>query len=204
MVITKIEPSSGKKYKVYLNDEFAFYLYKSELKIFSLKEGQELDEKIYKKITEEILTKRAKRRALYLLEKRDLTEYELQKKLEADKYKEDVIKEAVAYVKGFCYINDEAYAKRYVEYKGRTKSRRQIEAELYKRGVDREIIEQVIGGKEGGETELIEKLILKKCGDPSQMTEKEQQKIYQYLLRKGFTFEDISSSLHKVTTMHLT
>ncbi len=28
MVITKIEPSSGKKYKVYLNDEFAFYLYK--------------------------------------------------------------------------------------------------------------------------------------------------------------------------------
>ena len=70
MVITKIEPSSGKKYKVYLNDEFAFYLYKSELKIFSLKEGQELDEKIYKKITEEILTKRAKRRALYLLEKR--------------------------------------------------------------------------------------------------------------------------------------
>ena len=113
MVITKIEPSSGKKYKVYLNDEFAFYLYKSELKIFSLKEGQELDEKIYKKITEEILTKRAKRRALYLLEKRDLTEYELQKKLEADKYKEDVIKEAVAYVKGFCYINDEAYAKRY-------------------------------------------------------------------------------------------
>ena len=98
MVITKIEPSSGKKYKVYLNDEFAFYIYKSELKIFSLKEGQELDEKIYKKITEEILTKRAKRRALYLLEKRDLTEYELQKKLEADKYKEDVIKEAVAYV----------------------------------------------------------------------------------------------------------
>ena len=58
--------------------------------------------------------------------------------------------------KGFCYINDEAYAKRYVEYKGRTKSRRQIEAELYKRGVDREIIEQVIGGKEGGETELVE------------------------------------------------
>ncbi len=31
MVITKIEPSSGKKYKVYLNDEFAFYLYKGNL-----------------------------------------------------------------------------------------------------------------------------------------------------------------------------
>ena len=204
MVITKIEPSSGKKYKVYLNDEFAFCLYKSELKIFSLKEGQKLEEKIYKKITEEILTKRAKRRALYLLENRDLTEYELQKKLEADKYKEDVIKEAVAYVKGWGYINDEAYAKRYVEYKGNTKSRRQIEAELYKRGVDREIIEQVIDIREEGETELIEKLILKKCANPSQMTEKEKQKIYQYLLRKGFTFEDISSSLHKVTTMHLT
>lgn len=203
-MVTKIEPSSGKKYKVYLNDEFAFYLYKSELKVFSLKEGQELEENLYKKITEEVLIKRAKRRALYLLEKRDLTEYELQKKLEEDKYKEEVIKEAVAYVKGFRYINDEAYAKRYVEYKGKTKSRKQIESELYKRGVDRETIEQVMDEKEGGETELIEKLILKKCAVPSKMTEKEKQKIYQYLLRKGFTFEDISSSLHKVTTMHLT
>ena len=49
----------------------------------------------------EILEKRAKLRALHLLERMDRTEAELRSKLKLDMYPEDIIETVIQYEKGF-------------------------------------------------------------------------------------------------------
>ena len=66
-------------------------------------------------IKKEILEKRAKLKAMHLLERMDRTEAELYTKLKRDLYPEDIIEIAMRYVKSFGYLGDVGYAKRFVE-----------------------------------------------------------------------------------------
>ena len=44
MIVTKVEPLSKTKYKIYLNHQFAFVLYKGELRSYKISDGRELSE----------------------------------------------------------------------------------------------------------------------------------------------------------------
>ena len=63
MRITRIEPVTKTKYRVSVDEQFAFVVYKGELSRFHLKEECELTEDTYAKI-KEVLLKRAKLRAI--------------------------------------------------------------------------------------------------------------------------------------------
>ena len=67
MVVTKVEAVTKTKYKVYIDGQFAFILYKGELSRFHIAEDQELSQEIYEKIRTEVILKRAKLRAMHLL-----------------------------------------------------------------------------------------------------------------------------------------
>lgn len=56
--------------------------------------------------------KRAKLRAMHLLNDMDRTESQLRTKLLNGDYPADIADEAIAYVKSFGYINDESYYRR--------------------------------------------------------------------------------------------
>ena len=84
MKVTKLEPVTKTKYKVYLDEQFAFVLYKGELSRYKKQEEVELSQETIEEIKTEILVKRAKRRALYLLNQMDRTEEQLRQKLERD------------------------------------------------------------------------------------------------------------------------
>ena len=58
--------------------------YKGELKRFGIKQGEDLTQENYEKIQNEVLLKRAKKRAMHLLEDMDRTESALRKKLRRD------------------------------------------------------------------------------------------------------------------------
>ena len=85
---------------------------------------------VYREITEEILPRRAKLRAMHLLTRRDYTEQEIRQRLRKGKYPEEVIEEAVSYVKAYHYVDDESYARRYVEQYRDKKGVRKIRMEL--------------------------------------------------------------------------
>ncbi len=78
MIITKIEPLTLKKCRIELDGETSFALYKGEVSRFHVKEGEELTEEQQEKIKNEILRKRAKLRAMHLLNLSDKTEGELE------------------------------------------------------------------------------------------------------------------------------
>ena len=57
MTVTRIEELSRSRCKIYLEDSFAFVLYKGELRLFGVREQEELSEESYREIMQEVLPK---------------------------------------------------------------------------------------------------------------------------------------------------
>lgn len=193
MNVTRVEAITKTKFKVYVEEEFAFVLYKGELKRFGIFAGAELSEEVYATIRKDVVLKRAKLRALHLLTDMPRTESGLREKLKLNQYPEDVIEEAMKYVRSFGYIDDLKYAENYIDLHKNQKSRRELYAVLIQKGVPSDQIDVAFESvyEEGGEQEAIRKLIQKKRVDPTEATEEELHKLYGYLGRKGFRYEDI-------------
>ena len=182
MRIPRIEPVTKTKYRVSVDEQFAFVVYKGELSRFHLKEECELTEDTYAKI-KEVLLKRAKLRAMHLLNDMARTESQLRDKLKLGGYPSEITEAAIAYVKSFGYINDDAYIRNFIDSRKDKKSRREIYALLRQKGVDMNRAEEIM--------EAIRELLRKKHWDFACTDPKEKQKIYGYLVRKGFRYEDI-------------
>ena len=193
MQITDIKSVSKTKFKVYLDGQFAFTLYKGELFRYRIQEDGELSEEVYQEIREKIVLKRAKLRAMHLLNDMDRTESQLRTKLLNGDYPADIVDEAIAYVKSFGYINDESYIRRFIESKRNSKSKKELYALLMKKGVDMERVREILSEYYSAEDSLnaIRDLLRKKRYDPKSATDQEMRKIYGYLARKGFGYEDI-------------
>ena len=84
MIVKAVVPVDKRKCKVFLEGDFAFVLYKSEAARFHIEEGNDLPAKTYERIEEEILLKRARDRALYLLQSQGRTQAEMIKKLKKE------------------------------------------------------------------------------------------------------------------------
>lgn len=135
---------------------------------------------------------RAKKRALHLLERMDRTEHQLREKLRASEYPEEVIEEAIEYVKSFHYIDDERYAETFTRYKKEKMSRQQIKQKLMLKGVSREIISNAIEDEyDVDETVHIRSILEKKHYLADVSDEGEFRRVYNYLLRRGFRSSDI-------------
>lgn len=193
MQITDIKSVSKTKFKVYLDGQFAFTLYKGELFRYRIQEDGELREEVYQEIREKVVLKRAKLRAMHLLNDMDRTESQLRTKLLNGDYPADIVDEAIAYVKSFGYINDESYIRRFIESRKNSKSKKEIYALLMKKGVDMEQVQEILSEYYSAEDSLnaIRDLLRKKRYDPKSATDQETRKIYGYLARKGFGYEDI-------------
>lgn len=193
MLITQISELDKKRMMIRTEEGTSFVLYKGEVRKLVLQEGEELSAEVYEEIRSEILIKRARKRAMFLLEKMDRTESQLRDKLRQGFYGEDIIEDAISYVKGYHYIDDNRYAKTYVRCQKERKSKRQIKVDLLQKGVDREVVDTAIESEyeAQSEQELILKWIEKRHYSIGNSDIKEKQKMYQFLMRKGFRSEDI-------------
>ena len=196
MTVTQVVALSQSRYKVFIDMELAFVLYKGELRLFHIKEGEEIQEESYRKILEEILPKRAKARAMNLLKDRDYTVSQLKDKLAQGFYPDEVIDSAIAYVESFHYLDDARYAGNYIAFHAENKSKRRIEQDLMRRGIDALTIEgawmeweETSGGQD--EERQIRRLLEKRHFDEDTADFKEKQKTIAFLMRKGFEMSKI-------------
>ena len=197
MVVTNIESITKTKYRVYIDDVFAFVLYKGELFQYKVRKDEEISEENIAKIKHEVLVKRAKLRAMHLLNAMPRTEQQLREKLKQNEYPEDIIDQAVFYVKSFGYINDEAYVRNFIISKRNSKSRREIVMLLGQKGLRGEEVDNIVEEMYAEESELstLKEIMRKKRWNPSEMEEKERQKMFAYLMRKGFSYDEIRRAL---------
>lgn len=197
MIVTEIEDYSKKK-RVYIDEQFAFTLYPGEIYKYQIRSGYPISEADYNEIINEVILKRAKKRALYLLTAMGRTEKQLRAKLKQNDYTENIVNQVIEYVKQYNYINDEAYVKNYIECYGERKSKQKIEMELYHKGISKEKVKKVYEECDlPNEKKMIQKWIEKKNFNIDKATQKEVQKMFHFLARKGFRLEDIKNELCK-------
>ena len=193
-----IEPVTKPKFRIYLDGQFAFVLYKSELSSCHLKDGEAVTEDQIETILSEIVLKRAKRKAMSLLQSMDRTESELRDRLLRQDFPEETVDQAVRYVKSFGYVDDRRYAESFILSRKGRKSRREIYAELSGKKIDGEIVDEMMERcyEESDSGEALRHLLRKKHYDPSRASVEEKQKLYAYLARKGFSYGEIKKALN--------
>lgn len=201
MQVVQMEELDKKRMRILLEDGCCFPLYKGECRRYGLQEGVELAQEQFEEIRQEILIKRARKRTMHLLEKMDRTESQLRTKLKQGCYPDDVIDDAIDYVKGYHYVDDLRYAQNYVRCHRDNKSRRMIQMQLQEKGVSKEWIWQALEEEYGqeGEREQILKWVQKKGYSPRQADIREKQRMYRFLMRRGFSPNDILNVLEHLT-----
>lgn len=200
MTVTEIVEISKKQCRICVDHDLCFVLYKGELRQYGIAEGEDLAEETCRKLLEELLPRRAKLRAMNLLQRRDYTEKQLQDKLRDGGYPESVADQAVAYVKSYHYIDDLRYAGDYLATFAGRKSMRRMEQDLQQRGIPRAVLEQAVTAwqeQDGGQDELqmARALLEKKHYDRDNCDRKQQQRLYHFLMYRGFSGEVIRKAM---------
>ena len=193
MLVTKLEPF-GSRVKIYINNDFAFVLYKGEISKYGLKEGQEIPSNTYSVIMNKLFD-RGKERALYMLDKSYKTKRYVMDKLKAGLYPESIIDKVVSFLEEINLINDLRYAEMYIDYKRGSKSKKQIVQDLYVKGVDKKLIDQAFEESNFTDTESLKKYIEKRKNKYDLGDRKDIQKFYSYLVSKGYSYGDVKDAL---------
>ena len=139
--------------------------------------------------------KKARDKAIYYLQFSGKTENELRKKLAEQEFSPASVDSAIEFVKKYRYLDDEDYARRFVERNRNKKSRKQMQFDLTQKGVDRTILDTVFEDMDVDEEAQILELLEKRKYPKENASREEKQKISAYLARKGFSYDAISSAL---------
>ena len=197
MIVTELVPFGKNRFKITLDGQLTFVLYKGELSRFSITSGGEVSSELYQRIKQEVLIKRAKARALHLLNIAPRTEKELAGKLREGGYPQEVAQEALVYVKSFGYLDDAAYALHFILHRKERKSKREIRAAIAGKGIAPDILEDAFREayrdqeEGGGEDAAIARILERKGYWQKKGDSKEEARILGYLARKGFRYEDV-------------
>lgn len=192
VAVNNYEALGKGRYRVAFDNGVSCVLYRSEAAQLSIEAQCSLTDENYDYLINEIVGKRAKKRAMHILEQMDRTEYQLREKLAKGEYPQECIDSAVEYVKKYRYLDDERFASSYVRYHQEKLSRQQLSVKLSQKGVNKDIIAEALEMEyEADDGEKIRNLLSKRHFDPDNTDRQENNKIYQYILRRGFKSSDI-------------
>lgn len=200
MTVTQLTALTRSRYRVVMEDSSVFVLYRGELTKLDIREGGEVPEETLRRIREEILPLRAKKRVMNLLQRRDYTVAGLRDKLREGNYPEACIEEAIAYAASYGYVDDTRYAEDFIRCQLERKSRTRMEQDLLRKGITKALIDEAFEklaaeGMAQDEERMIRVLLEKKNYDHKAATDKEKQRMYAFLYRRGFHTEAINRAL---------
>ena len=192
LLVTEVIPREKGRTSIRFDNGMEVLLYKGEVRKLGLQEQTVISREKYDEIIYEILGTRAKKRAMFLLERMDRTEHQLRDKLMQNGYPAVCVDLAIDYVKKYHYIDDLRYATNYISYQQKRKSRQKLKIDLLTKGIDKNVIEQALDEAFDSDEQIkIRQLLEKKHYDPKECDRKVKQKTYQYLMRRGFKGSDI-------------
>jgi regulatory protein len=186
---------------VYVNSKFAFSLDISQVVDFGIKIGREISEeeleefkkasefgKLYQRTLEWVLTRPRS--------EKECRDY-LYKKIFEKKLDKNYIDRIIAKLAEKNYLNDARFAEYYVENRFVKKgvSLKRLKMELMKKGVSKEIIEEVLADTDRNDIEELEKMILKKRSKYP-----DDEKLTQYLCRQGFQYDLVREMIQSFGT----
>ena len=148
------------------------------------------------------MLEKARNYAFLLLKFRPRSERELYARLKKKKFDESVIKDTLSFLKEKNFLDDNYFARAWIESRLKKPfGLRRIEQELKRKGIDKEIIQAQIETSRKGyrEEEVVlglaqERWLKLKGLEPK----KSKQRIFGYLLRRGFSPEIIIETVNQL------
>lgn len=209
-MVLELRGTKGKKFEVFLEGELYCRCYRKDLRELGFSdcsEGlqKECSKEQLSEFEETVFLPRARRRVLFLLEKKEYTESELRKKLSADGYPKAVTEQVMISLKNLHYVNDRSFAERYALYLLPKCSEREVMQKMIMKGFEREQVKEAIEAaketyrfehefseeEERPELVAIRTFLRKKGYRPEACEEEKKKKLVAALYRKGFSFSDI-------------
>lgn len=190
MKITDIRPRPKGLSAVYIDGEYALSLDTQTLLEHRIDIGRELDDEELHDLIESSNERRAKEKALWLISYRSHSKKELRDKIRRTCDRQSAEK-AVERMEELGLVNDRDYAERCAQTLIFTKhmSKRGAAMELRRKGIESEIIDEVLGDIEVDEREQIQAVIERKY--PKIGDEKIRRRAVAALQRLGYGWDDI-------------
>jgi len=201
MVITGIEEQKKNKDRrsIFIDGEFAFGLSAEDVYLYRLKTGMDITPKYLAEIKQNAVFADAKNKAVRYLSYSAKTKKQMVDKLKTYDFSQEIIEQVLDFLEQHRFIDDVDYAQKFTDSKKRAGyGAYRIKSELFYKGIAGEIIEQVIVSDEAENTldvilNLLEKKIKSETKD--EFYETERQKIYSFLSRRGFGFDDAKAAI---------
>ena len=143
---------------------------------------------------------RAREYALRLLEYRERSEQEIKERMARKNYNERLIKSTVEFLKNHNLVNDRRFARMWAEScLRRSYGRWKVQTDLNKKGIDKEIVEEVLRESYSKVDEIQVALALIQKKWPSLKKEENAllRRVSDFLKRRGFPFEVIAEVIRQ-------
>jgi len=203
MLVTAItqQKKDETRYNVFIDGVYTFALPMQDILYFKLKEGREVPEETVEYIQNSLIYIKAQDLALHYIGYKMRTVKEIRMKLSEKGFSEDVIERVIEFLEKYGYADDREYCRKYIREKlcMKPKSGYALKIELKQRGISSRIIDEVMA-----ETEMDEEgdafrwLERKSRGSWPPADEKQKKKLYDFLLRKGYSYDVIGEAFRQM------
>ena len=141
----------------------------------------------------------ARARAIKYIMYKMRTSKEVYDKLLELGFSTEIINRVIADLEQLEYINDEEYAKKFIESNKKSKkiSKSMIKLKLKNKGIDGEIIEKYLEKLAVSDFDAIEKVLIKKKFSDDLPFE-EKNRILAYCVRKGFSLDEVLKVIKEI------
>lgn len=195
MKITAIKQQAKRqdRYSVFVDGKYAFSLSEVALLEQGLTSGQEIDAQRLKELKAASGADRAYGNALRYAAIRPRSEWEMQTYLQRKGVDEPIIDDIMQRLRRVGLLDDAAFAQAWVSSRRLLKnvSQRRLRLELLQKQVPEEIISQVLA-----ENVISDQVALRQLIDKKRARYPDQTKLMQYLVRQGFSYDDIKAALN--------
>ena len=201
MVIKKIQYDSKKGWFVFEGEGRRYCIsYETYLKL-DLHQGDLLGEEITTLLQNEDRKNRAMDLGKNYALNQPRTIREVHDKLKREKLPEEAIQETLGWLTGRGYLNDRVYAEKYAREKSTFHlwSKRKIGLKLREKGLSPEDIRDALEKiSEDGEKENLIKVLEKNYGKRDLKDPRDFQRVYQGMIRRGFSSSEVLSAMKKM------
>lgn len=197
-VITKIsvQEKNKKRSNIFLDGQYYCSLSNIVVLQNRLKEGQSVEEQTLCDIQQENEFSEAFDLALSYVAKYEKTQKQVLDYLMKKGYTYPVSFKTVEKLVSYGYVNDESFAKRYVEANSKNKGKLLLKRELILKGISEKCADSAVNSI-SDEYETVFSLA-KKYISGKQNDYKTLQKCYRHLLSKGFSFDSVNEAIYKL------
>ena len=130
--------------------------------------------------------------AYKLLTYRDRSEKDLTDRLLRKGHSEETIADAIARLRGVGFVDDAAFARRWVENRGQTRGQRALSQELRLKGIGRDLAAETLSEAREGDTERAAARLaaVRRLGErPADTSREAKARLAGFLQRRGFSWD---------------